>query len=84
MEMLNILQTKAYEINDEEKVPIIKRNWLGREGLHLIQTCTNSEKETCKTARGLLTTLNEKFKPQHNETTLLLQYCKLNKSEECL
>ena len=32
MEVANILQTKAYDLNDEDKVPITK-NWLGREGL---------------------------------------------------
>ena len=29
MEVNNILQIREYELNDEEKVPIIK-NWLGR------------------------------------------------------
>ena len=33
MEVMNILEIKAYELTDEEKVPVIK-NWLGREGLH--------------------------------------------------
>ena len=29
---MNILQTITYDLNEEEKVPIIK-TWLGREGL---------------------------------------------------
>ena len=47
MEVANILQPKAYDLNDEEKVSIIK-NWLGREGLKFIQTLTNTEKEASK------------------------------------
>ena len=46
MEVTNILQTRPYELNDEEKVPVMK-SWLGREGLQLIQTHTSSEKEAC-------------------------------------
>ena len=72
MEVTNILQMKMYELTEEEKVPIIK-NWLGREGLQLIKTFTN---ETCKTARGLFSTLSEKFMPWHNQMVLLLQNCK--------
>ena len=30
-------QTKSYELNKEEKVPIMK-NWIGRESLQLIKT----------------------------------------------
>ena len=32
IEVMNILQTKTYKLNDEEKAPMIKKNWLGREG----------------------------------------------------
>ena len=32
IEDTNILETDAYELTDEEKVPVIK-NWLGRESL---------------------------------------------------
>ena len=35
-EVTNTLQTKRYQPNDEERVPLIK-NWLGREGLQLIK-----------------------------------------------
>ena len=40
MEVTNILQTRAYELNDVERVPIIK-GWLGRERLQFIQIFTN-------------------------------------------
>ena len=33
---------KAYELADEDEVPIIK-NWLGREVLHLIKTFMSAE-----------------------------------------
>ena len=35
MEIMNTLQTRASEVNNDEKVCIIK-NWLGREGLQFI------------------------------------------------
>ena len=44
MEVANILQVKVYDLDDEEKLLIIK-NWLGREGLQPIQNFTNTEKE---------------------------------------
>ena len=47
IEVTNILQTRTYELNDEVKVPIIK-NWLGKGGLQLIQTFTNSQKRHAK------------------------------------
>ena len=50
MEVISILQTRDNELNDVEKVPIMK-NWLGSEGLQFI----NSQilKEACKMAEGL-------------------------------
>ena len=44
LEVTNILGTGAYEINDEERIPFIK-NWLGQEGLLLIEYFTQEEKE---------------------------------------
>ena len=49
MEVMNILKTKTQELYTEEKFPIIKI-LEAREGLQLIQTITNPEKETCKNA----------------------------------
>ena len=78
---MNILQSKACELNDEEKVLIIKK--LARKGgLQIIQTFTNSEKQACYAAEGLFKMISEKVKQQHNKTTLLLQYCKLSGNSE--
>ena len=44
MEVANVLQAKAYDLNDKEKVSIIK-NWLGREGLQFIQSLTDTGNE---------------------------------------
>ena len=55
MEVTNSVETKVYELTDKEKVPVIKE-WLGREGLQLIKTFTNEEKEKCKTPKGLFGT----------------------------
>ena len=69
---MNILQTRAYELNNEEKVPIIKK-WLGRNSSHFIQTFTNFEKEACKTAEGLFKMFGETFKLQHNEMCVIIK-----------
>ena len=39
----------------------------------------NTEQERCNTLEGLLTTLNNKFKPQYNETIKSLQFHKLGR-----
>ena len=49
---MSILETKAYKIIDEEKVPVIK-DWLGWERLQLIKTFTNEEKEIQSSERTL-------------------------------
>ena len=59
MKVVNILQIKIYKLTEKEKVHII-RNWLGRGGLQLIQTFSNSGKEACKMVEGLFPTLVEK------------------------
>ena len=35
-EVIIILETRVYELTDEEKVPVIK-NWLGQEGVQLMK-----------------------------------------------
>ena len=50
--------------------------WLGREGLQLIQTLNNDEKDKCKISTVQLKML-KKSKPHHTEMILPLQYCKL-------
>ena len=56
-------------------------NWLGHENLRFVQTLNNKEKEKCKTSSGLFYILSEKFKPQHNEIMLSLQYFKLAREQ---
>ena len=56
MEVSNILECKAYALSEEEKVPVIK-NWLGWEGLQLIQTFTQEEKDMHRMAKDLFTVL---------------------------
>ena len=46
------------------KVQIIKK-WLDREGLQFIQTPTNAEKDTCKSAKGLFNVPKENLWPQN-------------------
>ena len=78
MKVMKILEAKAYEITDEEKIPVIK-NWLGRRGLQLIKTFTKKGKEKCKMPKGLFPVLSHKLKPCHNKIVLLLQYLKLKR-----
>ena len=80
MEVMNILQTTIFELNHQKKVCITK-NWLGREGLQLNQTFTNYEKKGMQNSRRTVCN-TKRFKPQHNETTLLVQYCKLKRKSE--
>ena len=42
-----------------------------------MQTINGEENEKCKTSMSLFEVLSEKFRSQHNETTLSLQYCKV-------
>ena len=48
-------------------MPIIK-NWLGRQGLQLLESVTQAVQEICNTEGGLSELFNNKFKPQYNET----------------
>ena len=43
------------------------KNWLGREGLHYIESLTEGEKERCGMLEGLVDT-SAKFRPQYNQT----------------
>ena len=54
----------------------IKKNWLGRQGLQLWETLTEAEQEACY-EEGQFEIFNNRFKPQDNETIILLQFCKL-------
>ena len=68
--------TNSYNGQENETVSIIQ-NWLGREGLQFIQTLNNDKQDKSKNNTGLSKVLSEKFKPQYNETSPSLKYCKL-------
>ena len=72
----NILENRAYEISNERKVPVFM-NCLVLEGLLLIQTFTQEEKEKCKMTKALFLVLSSKFKPCHNQIIISLQYQKM-------
>ena len=60
--MTNILKSRAYKINDEERIPVIKKG-LGWDSLLLMETSTQEEKDNCKTTKGLFSVLSSRFKP---------------------
>ena len=78
LEVRNVLST--YNAQDQDKIAIVK-NWLGRKGLHYLESLTEAEKLACNTLQGLFDTLATKFKPQFNETFKSLQYRNLCKFE---
>ena len=59
LEVRNMLST--YNAHKTDKIMMVK-NWLGRKGLHYIESLTESEKEACSTLEGLFNTLATKFK----------------------
>ena len=61
---------------EAEKLAVVK-NWLGRKGLHYLETLTTEEREMCNMLEGLFEMLANKFKPQYNETIKSLQFRKL-------
>ena len=69
IEVKNIFMTKSYNIKESE-MNLIILNCLGWEGLRLVQTLNKEELEGCLASIRLFEVLNEKFKPQHNETIL--------------
>ena len=52
LDMMNILETRAYGINEEERIPVIKKG-IGQEGLFLMKTFAQKEKGKCRTTKGL-------------------------------
>ena len=56
-----------YNTDEKEEVPIIK-NWLGRQGLQLLETLMQAEQEVCNEEECLFEILNNKFRLQYNET----------------
>ena len=64
LKMTNILEIRAYEINDEDRIPVIK-NWLGQEVLLLMETFMQEEKDKCKVMKGLFSVLSNRFRLHH-------------------
>ena len=52
---------------EAETLAVVK-NWLGRNGLHYLETLTLEEREACNMLDGLFKMLATKFKPQYNKT----------------
>ena len=53
LEVRNVLST--YNAQEQDKIALVK-NWLGRKGLHYIESLTEAEKQACSTLQGLLDT----------------------------
>ena len=70
----------TYNLQETDKIALVK-NWLGRKGLHYIESLTEGEKEKCGMLEGLFDTLATKFRPQYNQTIKLLQFRQLHRSE---
>ena len=52
LDVTNILQTKTYELTEEEEKVSVIKNYLVIEGIQLIQKLTSSEKGAYKTVKG--------------------------------
>ena len=78
LEVKNLLST--YNAQEHNKITIVN-NWLGRQGLHCIESLTGGEKQACNTPQGLLDTLAAKFQPQLYETIKSLQFRKICRVE---
>ena len=82
LEVMNILETRAYEITGEERIPVIK-NWLGLKGLYLKETFTQKEKVKCKTTKVLFSSaISNRFKLHHSHIIPAVQYQKLCRKEK--
>ena len=69
LEVKNILST--YNTLEHDKIAIVFI-WLGRKGLHYIESITEMENQACNTLQGLFNTLATQFQLQFNETIKLL------------
>ena len=74
LEVTNIIETRAYEINDEDRILLIK-NWLDEEGLLLMKTFTQKERAKCKTTKrtvlGVMQLIQTALSLYYNCTTIL-------------
>ena len=78
LEVRNVLST--YNLQEMDKIVMVK-NWLGRKGLHYIESLIEGKKERCGMLEGLVDTLATKFRPQCNQTIKSLQFRQLHRSE---
>ena len=62
-----------FNISQQERVSIIK-NWLGRQGLQLLETLIQTKREACYDEEGLFEILNTMLRPQYNEKIKSLQF----------
>ena len=69
-----------YNAHEQETIAMVK-NWLGRKGLHYIESLTEVEKWVCGNLQGLIDTIAKKFRPQYNETIKTLQFRQLCRHE---
>ena len=79
LEVQNVLST--YNLQEMDKIAMVK-NWLGRKGLHYIESLMEGEKETCGMLEGLADTLATKFRSQYNQTIKSLQFRQLHRIED--
>ena len=77
LQVRNMLST--YNTCKQEKIAMVK-NWLGKKGLHYLESLMEGEKQACDTLQGLMDTLAEKFRPQYNKMIKSLQFRKLCRS----
>ena len=63
---------------EADKIVIVK-NWLGRKGLHYLETLMAGKKGACNMLAGLFDMLAIKFNPQYKEMIKLLQFRKLHR-----
>ena len=78
LEVRNVLTT--YNLQEMDKIAMVK-NWLGRKGLHYIESLTEGEKEKCGPLEEIFDTLTAKCRPQYNQTIKLLQFRQLHRIE---
>ena len=74
LELNNVLSTP--NMAEVGKLAVVKI-WLGRKGLHYLETLTMEEREMCNMLEGLFEMLANKFKSQYNEKIKSLQFRKL-------
>ena len=63
LEVRNVLPT--YNLQETDKIGMVT-NWMGRKGLHYIESLTEGEKGRCGTLEGLFDMLAAKFRSQYN------------------